>query len=425
MNKKILAVLGLGLVLRLIGLNQSLWLDEAVSARVVGEDNGINIVKNFSPSDFHPPLYYLLLWGWTRIFGVSEISLRMPSVILAMVTIYLVYLIGKEIKDEELGRRGALLTAVNPLLVYYSQEARMYSLAVVWLTAAWLFLIRKKYWLFNLSCFGAMMTFYGSIFFIIAMAVWNGSRKEIGKRLIGLVLALVILGPLIGKQWQGARSSLVEVANWSAALGRVNIKNLLLIPVKFFIGRISFYPKILYWLIAAMWTIIAGTGIIRGIKKKRSLAVLLMVPILLGCLVSIGSPMMAYFRFLYLIPVATIILALGNGGKLTLGFLVFSFLYGFNSNFHREDWRSLVSSLKSDERIYIIPTVTDPIRYYNKGLGLNDLKNGEITGKVITVIPYAAAIHGIDYQKRLDSLGYKKIEEISFREQKIERWQLN
>ncbi len=130
-------ILFLSLFLRLIGLNQSLWLDEAISANVAKNYSILEIPNNFSKSDFHPPLYYMMLSAWTDIAGESEISLRMPSVIFSMVTIYVVYLMG--------GVGAAALVGFNPLLVYYSQEARMYSMVTMLLILGIYFWQKRKY----------------------------------------------------------------------------------------------------------------------------------------------------------------------------------------------------------------------------------------------------------------------------------------
>ncbi|EKE12574.1 MAG: hypothetical protein ACD_13C00166G0001, partial [uncultured bacterium] len=85
-------VLILAVILRLVSLNQSLWLDEATSANVAVMSLP-DFFNKFIPADFHPPLYYLFLMGWSRVFGISEISLRIPSVIFGVATVYFVYLI--------------------------------------------------------------------------------------------------------------------------------------------------------------------------------------------------------------------------------------------------------------------------------------------------------------------------------------------
>ena len=130
------------LLTALVGLylavaSQSLWLDEAISANVGRNNSYQGIVSNFSKFDFHPPGYYLVLKTWTDIFGYSEISLRLPSIIFTLITVTLVYKLG--------GMGAAMIVGFNPLLVYYSHEARMYALVTMLLTTAVYFLIRKKY----------------------------------------------------------------------------------------------------------------------------------------------------------------------------------------------------------------------------------------------------------------------------------------
>src|SRR5512146_2727928 len=110
-------VLVVGLVARLISINQSLWLDEATSALVAKMSLG-DIFTKFLPGDFHPPLYYLILKYWVMVFGSSEVSLRFPSVIFGIGTVYLVYLIGKKLINNKVGIIAALLTATSGLTVY-------------------------------------------------------------------------------------------------------------------------------------------------------------------------------------------------------------------------------------------------------------------------------------------------------------------
>jgi len=92
-------ILILATILRLVSLNQSFWLDEATSG-IVARDMNLSQLFTFIRGDFHPPLYYLLLSGWGRVFGYSEISLRMPSVIFAIGTIYFLYLIVENLKID-------------------------------------------------------------------------------------------------------------------------------------------------------------------------------------------------------------------------------------------------------------------------------------------------------------------------------------
>ena len=204
---EIIFVLILAIGLRLIGINQSLWLDEAISANVAQMPIG-EIIKNFSSHDFHPPFYYLFLYVWQNIFGNNVAALRLSSILCSLITIYFVYLIGKKIKDKKIGLLAALILTLNPLFVYFSQELRMYSMATMWLTIGFYFFIKiknKKYNLKDLILFNLMMalafgTFYGSIFLIASFAIYFLIKKEwklFFLTNIGTVISILILTPLL------------------------------------------------------------------------------------------------------------------------------------------------------------------------------------------------------------------------------------
>ncbi|MBU1130504.1 glycosyltransferase family 39 protein, partial [Patescibacteria group bacterium] len=91
-NKQIFClIIFLSIILRFIGINQSLWLDEAIGALVVKSQSYLGIVTQFPLGDNHPPLYYLKLKAWTDIFGYSEFALRSLSVVFGILTIVFVY----------------------------------------------------------------------------------------------------------------------------------------------------------------------------------------------------------------------------------------------------------------------------------------------------------------------------------------------
>jgi len=402
-------ILFLSLLLRLIGLNQSLWLDEAISANVAKNYSLMEIPSQFSKSDFHPPLYYMMLDGWTNIAGDSEISLRLPSVIFSMVTIYIVYLMG--------GVGAAALVGFNPLLVYYSQEARMYSMVTMLLILGIYFWQKRKYFWVNVFFGLSFLTFYGSVFLPAGLSIYlllKRNYKEIVKINIGLVAAILINLPLLRQQLVNSKILLDQVTNWSLVLGKANIKNLGLIFIKFTSGRISFYPKYVYYLIAGLWAVFVW---MRSIKINKW-TIILGLSLGVGIIFSIFTPMLQYFRFIYLIPIMA--LALKNKKLVAGGFLVFSLVYVLNSNFYREDWKSLVGNLEG--KVYMIESFVDPVKYYNPKIEVVDIR-GEITETKIAVVPYGAMIHGVETESLLIGQGFKKVEEKNFRELSLEYWE--
>jgi len=408
---KLFWILTVSLGLRLIALNQSLWLDEAISANVVKNNSYREIVTNFSVNDFHPPLYYLVLKGWTSLFGYSEVSLRMPSVIFSLITIYVVYLMA--------GPAAAGLTGFNPLLIYYSQEARMYSMVTLFITLAIIFLKKKKYFLVSLFLGLGFMTFYGSVFLTAAIGAYLFTKrkfKELAIVGIGLLAVLGILWPLLDEQMVNSKEMLLAVKNWSLVLGKANLKNLLLIPMKFTSGRISFQPKFVYYLISGVWAVY----VFGKMRKKNIYTFLFWATLAIGVIFSIFTPMLQYFRFLYLIPLMAIIV--GKDRLMTIGYLVFSLFYLLNPAMHREDWKNIVGTLGN--KVYMINSFADPVKYYDSRIKIYDLRIKPEEEK-ITVIPYGEEIHGIDHKNILESQGYKLVGENNFRQLKTENWQLS
>ncbi len=114
-----------GLVLRL-AVPRGIWLDEAISihqARLSLHDLFVNLYNG----DRQPPFYHLTLWLTIRIFGDGEFAVRLPSLIAGTLTIPVLYELGRELYDRRTGLLAAAFATISPLLIWYSQEVRMYE----------------------------------------------------------------------------------------------------------------------------------------------------------------------------------------------------------------------------------------------------------------------------------------------------------
>ncbi|MCA1690502.1 MAG: glycosyltransferase family 39 protein [Actinobacteria bacterium] len=126
----LLAVCLAGAAVRFATLGQqSFWLDEAATGRLMRMGLG-GMLRALPDGESTPPVYYVLAWVWTRVFGTSEVGLRSLSALIGTLTIPLVYLAGARLLDRRPGLAAAALAAFSPLLVWYSQEARAYALLV-------------------------------------------------------------------------------------------------------------------------------------------------------------------------------------------------------------------------------------------------------------------------------------------------------
>lgn len=427
-------------LIRLIGINQSLWLDEAISVNVAKLPIE-TIVAQFSIRDFHPPIYYWFLNIWIRLFGDQVWVMRLSSILFSIVTIWLVYKIGENIKDKKTGLWAAILVGVNPLLIYFSQELRMYSMVTMWLTGSVYFLTKmlnpltklKTNWKnilgFNIMTGLSFVTFYGSIFLIGAEILYILINKRIKLFLMsfwGIILALLGISSLLIGQLQYSQIALIEVGNWSSALGKVNFKNLILIPLKFNVGKISWWPKINYYLTSGLWSLIVFSSIFKGLFKNKLLRFLLIMPIIFGILFSLKSPMMQYFRFLYLIPIISLLISFGAKKDtkifLTIGFLIFSGIYLINPKMHRENWKDLANNLNTNDNIYMLDSFADPIKFYKPDLKINAFEKNTPIEEKVKIIPYGEAIHGFDHTKLMQDIGYVKSAEKDFGGVTWEEW---
>jgi uncharacterized membrane protein len=114
--------------------DQALWLDEAWTWAAT--KLSVTDFWTLSQFDPHPPLYYILLKGWLFTLLDTEFALRLPSVIFSTLSLAALMTIGTVWWGKNAGLYAGLLFSLSSFDVYYSQEARMYTLlALLWLLA--------------------------------------------------------------------------------------------------------------------------------------------------------------------------------------------------------------------------------------------------------------------------------------------------
>lgn len=125
------AVLGITLlaaVLRLYQLGaQSFWWDECFTYIITATLPPANAWQAMIEDANKPPLYYLLMQRWVRLAGTSEYAYRFPSAALGLLSVPIMYHLGRRLGGRAVGLAAALLLAVCPFHVWYSQDARMYA----------------------------------------------------------------------------------------------------------------------------------------------------------------------------------------------------------------------------------------------------------------------------------------------------------
>jgi len=121
---------------------QSYHHDEIVTASRVLRGSFWHAMDAVGFSESAPPLYYALAWPWTQLTGTGELGLRSISALAGVATVPVAYLIGSELRGRRAGLWAAALVAVNPMLLWYSQEARAYALLVLLCAVSLLYCVR-------------------------------------------------------------------------------------------------------------------------------------------------------------------------------------------------------------------------------------------------------------------------------------------
>lgn len=420
----IIVILFTALILRLILLNQSLWLDEATTA-LVAKMSLSDLFTKFLPGDFHPPLYYLIINQWTKLFGYSEVSLRFPSILFGVASVFIVYLIGKEFFDKKVGLIASLLLATSGLHIYYSQEARMYSLATFLVSLTVYFFLKQKWFWFSILMLLIGLTDYVSLFIApVFLIVGYKQWKKVILSYLPLIIGFLVWSPIFIKQLVAGVS--VQGTNWWNILGTATFKNFVLIPVKFVLGRISFDNKLIYALIIGVMLAIFSYLLFKARGVNKTFWAWLILPIVIGVLVSIKIPTLSYFRFLFCLPALYILLAsgiekLGKYKNIALYILVvpnmlFTTYYVLTPRFHREDWRRAANSLGANKIVFPANSQKEALIYYGKGdqiVSTDQLGKGD---REIWLSRYVSEIFDPDDATRMkiENLGYNKVSEANF-----------
>lgn len=184
-----------GVAVRSVLTRTPFWLDEAQTAAIVELD--LPDMFEALREDGHPPAYYVLLKGWSELFGDSDAALRSLSVVLSLVGLALIGHLARRRLGIDGGIVALALTATSPFVVRYATEARMYALVVVLAACAWLCWEavfdpagrpgRRGFWLagFALSVGGLLLTHYWAVFPLAvaaALLVWWSVRGEAPRR---------------------------------------------------------------------------------------------------------------------------------------------------------------------------------------------------------------------------------------------------
>lgn len=469
--RSIILVLFLALILRFISLNQSLWLDEAINVISARDLSAQTLFTQYSLDDFHPPLYHLVLHFWIQLFGASEIAVRLPSVIFGLITIYYLYRLTPLLLPRRSLTVGplalpatllpALLLATSGLHLYYSQEARMYALAAMAVTAVFYYLLRllpplplsslstliRRSFLLGQHTFDLKLSL-GYILFL-SLALWTDYLPWLLLPLLGLLLpwhtllaliSTVPWWPLLTSQLNRGLGVALDYPLWQQVVGGLSLKNILLIPVKFTLGRISLTNDYLYLLLMTPLLLFIAFILLQAFKAARQSTNLkfwlpwlwLSLPLVLGIGISATIPLLSYFRFLFILPAYYLLLSFGllnlrkpqrsHPSLFLVAFnLITSLIYLFNPAFHRENWRGLsrwIDSHQNYQAITLFPNLNQaaPYLYYQSFVPATDKIDLTTLPDTVYLLRYVQEIYDPEDEHRqtLETLGYRLLDEHNF-----------
>ncbi len=181
----LLGITALAFGLRLIALDaRPIWYDEAFAVLYASRSFGEMISGTLSPvgsaaADVHPLFYYFSLHLWMGVVGDSAFAARFFSAIFGVATIPIVYRIARALFEQRVALATALVIALAPFHIAYSQEARMYAQLGLWSALAlWAFVrfwrtSRRRWWsVFVLAGAGALYSHNLAFAIFAALGAW-------------------------------------------------------------------------------------------------------------------------------------------------------------------------------------------------------------------------------------------------------------
>ena len=203
------ALIFIAFLIRVNGLGfQSLWRDEvdaicfaqapllttlpqtALSFTPTCPPNIPDLLSSFTQPGFNGPLYFLMLRGWISLLGYSEFALRYFSLLCGVISVALIITLGTRLFNRAVGLIAAALLAFSAYQVWYSQEAKMYTLITMLALAAIYFLRRGvedgklRFWIGVVVCTTVAMAAHILAALLIPVEVvlfllwWSHSRKH-------------------------------------------------------------------------------------------------------------------------------------------------------------------------------------------------------------------------------------------------------
>jgi mannosyltransferase len=377
-------------VLRFATLDvQSAWLDESATIVLVQRGFG-GMLSHLSSSESAPPLYYVLVWGWTKVFGSGVLGFRSFSATIGTLTIPILYAVGREI-SARVGLWLAALATVSPIMYYYSQEARCYALLILFSAAAIVYWQRamrapdgRSLALWSALSALALLTHYFAVFLFVPEAILLVRRagvRPLRAPIGAVVLVGIALAPLAYSQRADGKADWIQSTSLAARVGQAAKQFLVGLY-----GPVEILTAIVAGLLAAaavVLTLRASESSQR--RMSRDIAIVACGAIALPLLLSL-THVLDVFNGRNVIAAWTpwaLLVAIGLGAAgaarlgaaLGIGLCLLSLLVvvavDLTPGYQRDDWRGAAAQLqpRAAERVIVIPENGSlPLGIYMPGL---------------------------------------------------------
>jgi mannosyltransferase len=395
-----------------LGYN-SLWLDEATTYGV-SQGSFAEIWQTSVTGEFHPPLFHWIV-HLMLTFGHSEIVLRAVPALLGTLVIPVFYLIGKEFRDKNVGIISAALITVSYFGIFYSQEARAYSVVLFVFSLAILFYLRAlrtdkiAHWVLFalLSALAVWIHYYvlialGVIYLHAIISFTSRLKRDVreGKNLlIALCVMTILVLPLLFIVVE-RYFTLSSSAPTYGVLGPLLIQETI---VRFSGGYSS-----LAWPIAIIYFVLMVAGFVLLFLEDRNKCLFsgmyLILPLVISILLSSKITMNPRY-LIFLLPVFYALIALSYplmfrlipNRKLLYAVLILivainvPLLAGYYTSFTKEDWRGFAGAVQSKTQdgdlVVLVPGyMSQPFNYYYSNATDETIESGAYTGKELDAI---------------------------------------
>jgi mannosyltransferase len=308
-----------GYFVRLLHLGgQSIWGDEAFTYVVLRAENFWATLAR----DVHPPLYFMLMKVWTQLAGLSEFSLRYPSVMASTIDLALMYVFAKEaLRHRPASKQwfvpllAVLLLSLADLDIQIAQEARSYTLHLAWILLSFIAYLKwlrtdKRLWavVFIVSNALIVYTHYIGVFTPIAIGVHALLFLRGRQRIVAL--GMLILSALLVIPWV-----LIILAQQVEKFARDAVPAFPSTWATLWVLRTSWFTKQWVFMLGlalfGLFTLKNGEVKLRPFRTKSLLLVVILVPLALAFISNFWLPTLYDYRISQLTPTIMLLIALG------------------------------------------------------------------------------------------------------------------